>query len=81
MSDPQMQPAPRTSHVKEFGYDAPSGELHIQFKDGAFIYVYSGVPPDLYSRLLKADHPGQFHHQQIRGTFKFNKIRPTPPQL
>lgn len=77
-----MTPFPSSSTVHSIGYDPKSAELHVQYKGGAFKYVFQGVPPDVFQAFLAAPSKGQFNATAIKPRFrKFSKVRPTPPAL
>jgi hypothetical protein len=67
-----LQPV-KSSHIKAVGYDAASGDLHVEFKDAPSVYVWHGVPPKEYSAMLAAPSPGSFFHAHIRGKFRMSK--------
>ena len=72
MTGPALTPV-QSSHIAAVGYDAPTSDLHVQFKDGN-TYVYHGVPPALHQQLAKAESIGTFLHQNLRGKFKHSKL-------
>jgi len=47
------------------GYDEVTGELQVQFQNGA-IYSYQGVPPEIYQGLVNAPSKGQYFAYTIR---------------
>ena len=61
-----------SSTVNRVGYVADALELHVQFKSSAKIYVYEGVPPAVFERLLAAPSKGTFVNQQVKGTYAFH---------
>jgi hypothetical protein len=49
-------------------YDGRCERLELDFRDGTR-YAYTGVPPNLYLDLLRADSKGSFFNRHIRGRF------------
>ena len=49
-------------------YDGRRERLELDFRDGTR-YTYTGVPPNLYLDLLRADSKGSFFNRHIRGRF------------
>lgn len=67
----EMKPV-ESSQVKAVGYDPAASELFIEFTRGA-VYVYRGVPRDVYDRFLAAESKGRFFSQEIKGKFEHTK--------
>jgi hypothetical protein len=42
----------KSTNLKSLGYDAERRELEVEFQGGR-VYVYSGVPKDVYDRLME----------------------------
>lgn len=79
-SPPRMMPV-MSSTIKLVGYDPKGQTLHIQFKSGPQTYVYSGVSSKTFSEFMNAKSKGLFHSNEIKGKYKYSKIKPVPPQL
>ncbi|MCT1575685.1 KTSC domain-containing protein [Oceanobacillus kimchii] len=62
-----------SSNLLSVGYDSQSNRLVIQFRDGT--YEYSNVPSNIYQGLLSASSKGNYHHQHIKNSFPYRKIR------
>lgn len=62
-----------SSNVKSVGYDEKNELLEIEFNSGG-IYLYSGVPKQVYHDLMNASSHGKFVHQQIRGKYPYTRI-------
>lgn len=63
-----------SSNLSKVGYDAGSRTLRIEFKKGAgYTYVYAGVPPATYTRLLKAKSVGEYFTAYIKSRYPFTK--------
>jgi len=63
----------KSSNVKSVGYDAVHSELHVLYVDTAGLYVYLGVPPETFERLLKANSIGGFLNREVKAKYKFEK--------
>lgn len=64
---------PNSSNIAGFGHDPKTGILTIKFKNGGH-YDHEGVPADLAEQMAKAESPGKFYHQSIKGKFQ-HKVR------
>lgn len=62
-----------SSNLNAVGYDTTTGRLVIQFHSGTYEYV--NVPMEIYKGLMSANSLGQYHHQYIKYSFQYNKIR------
>lgn len=60
--------AVESSSILAMGYDPEQRELHIQFKTGK-IYIYEGVPQEVYDHMLAADSIGSYFHKFIRSAY------------
>jgi hypothetical protein len=80
MARPQMLPV-KSSNVGSVGYDPYASELHVTFKDNPWIYAHANVPQAVFLRFFTAPSKGKYYAEQIKGKFKFSKLRPIPPQL
>lgn len=63
-----------SSAVARIGYDAELEEGYVEFLDGD-LYVYEGVPPEVFEELANADSKGTFVNEVI----KEYPVRGTPP--
>ena len=63
----------KSSKVSAFGHDPETGELHVQYKDGA-TYAFEGVPADLHDSLRNAPSVGSFLHREIERKHKARKV-------
>lgn len=63
-----------SSNLKAACYCADSAELFIQFRDGT-VYVYFGVPAEVYHGLLSSASKGRFAHRHIYSRYKYARIR------
>ena len=55
----------KSSNVKAVGYDAEEETLQVEFKSGG-VYQYTGVQPEMYADLMKAESIGRFVSQVVR---------------
>lgn len=60
-----------SSHLMNVRFDQPD-QLYIQFRDGS-VYVYSGVPADVYDGLLSAGSKGKFFNTMIEGQYRYRR--------
>ena len=47
--------------------------LELEFISGG-IYMYYGVPKDIYNKFKEAESQGEFFHKEIRDNYKYEKI-------
>lgn len=80
MADPKMTPV-SSSTVHMVGYDPKEQELHVQFKSGPEIYVYSDFPAKKFGDFMNAGSKGLYHANEIKRHYAYTKKRPVPPQL
>lgn len=62
-----------SSNVEQIGYDEDLSELHVKFLNGPTIYVYMGVPQQVYEDLLNAPSKGSFLHVNVYENYPFEK--------
>lgn len=62
-----------SSNVEQIGYDEDLSELHVKFLSGPTIYVYMGVPQQVYGDLLNAPSKGSFLHANVYENYPFEK--------
>jgi len=65
-------PELQSSHLKACEHDAASGDLTIEFQDGAK-HTFAGVPRQVYAGLLSAPSPGSFFRRHIKGQYRSSK--------
>lgn len=63
----------QSSNVEAVGYDAAAAELHVQYLSSPAVYVYQGVPEDVFERLLNSPSVGSFLHAEVKGVYPFYK--------
>ena len=69
-----MQRTPvSSSNVASIGYDIASRTLEVEFNNGQ-VYQYFDVPEPVYQSFLQASSKGQFHHQNVKGTYRFERV-------
>lgn len=60
-----MQRRPiRAGKLKSAGHDERTGELEIEFNDGA-VRVFNGVPVEVWRRLLSSPNPASYFEDRI----------------
>lgn len=57
-----------SSNLLSVGYNAATYDLYIKFRDGS-VYVYSGVPENLYRGLMNANSKGSYASAYIYNAF------------
>jgi len=60
-----------SSQIAQAGYE--NGVLAIKFKSGGE-YTYTGVPEELFQKLLTAELVGSFFGKHIKGKFEYKKV-------
>lgn len=63
-----------SSNIESVGYDKKKNELYVEFKNGS-TYKYFELPSSLHAQMLAADSKGGFLNKEIKGKFKFEKVR------
>jgi KTSC domain len=71
MSIPRMHPV-ESSAVARIGYDAGAEEAYVEYLDSD-LYVYEGVPADIFEALANADSKGTFVNAVIKA-YPFRKL-------
>lgn len=61
-----------SSHVSAVGYDAESGELHIEYSNGTKA-VYHGVPADIAELVTNGYSVGSALHNHVKGKFEVSQ--------
>lgn len=65
----------QSSNIDFINYNEPSKTLYIKFVSGS-IYMYYGIPKNLWDRFKTAPSKGKFFFRNIRSKpFKFKKIK------
>lgn len=64
-----------SSNVASVGYSTSLRALEIEFTRGA-IYRFLDVPVGVYQAFLASDSKGHFIAEQIRGHYRFVRVRP-----
>ena len=59
--------------IRAVGYDPKSQALEVEFSNGT-VYVYSGVSPEVYRRLMNAPTPGSFFEERIADEFSSRRV-------
>jgi hypothetical protein len=59
--------------IAMFAYDVVAKSLLIRFKTGE-VYVYQGVPREIFDRFREARSKGQFFHSAIRDRFVSRRL-------
>jgi hypothetical protein len=59
-----------SSNIAAVGYDQTQNNLHIQFKGKDTVYLYRGVPLELYEAMMSAESIGSFYARHIKNVIK-----------
>lgn len=59
-----------SSWIKDWSYDASTGNLDIETKSGAS-YTYGDVPQGIADEFSDADSLGEFHNTCLRGQYDY----------
>ena len=65
----------QSSNVVSVGYSRQLHALEIEFVRGA-TYRFLDVQPSLYRQLLAAESKGRFIFENLRGKYRFVRVRP-----
>ncbi|MEO6454986.1 MAG: KTSC domain-containing protein [Ginsengibacter sp.] len=63
-----------SSVVSAISYNAATATLRITFVSG-MIYDYKNVPEEVYTALKTSGSKGTYLNQQIKGSYRFEKIK------
>ena len=62
-----------SSNIRSIGYDRQLATLEVEFTSGD-VYQYFNVPEHLYQQFLHASSHGQFLNDNIRYSYRYQKI-------
>lgn len=83
LDNPQPDPEPAeepdwhplvSTNLKRCRFTPATAELEIEFNGASWTYI--AVPADVAARLVTADSPGKFFHENIRGHFEGAGTKP-----
>lgn len=63
-----------SSNIQSIGFDAQFNTLEVEFTSGE-IYQYFNVPEHLYQNLMNAPSKGQFLNDNIKYSYRYQKVR------
>lgn len=66
--------AVESSTMRSVGYETDDQVLEIEFDSGA-VYQYSGVPANVYRRLLQAESKGRYFNDEIREIYSYVQVK------
>ena len=69
---PMMYPV-QSSNVSEIGYNDKELDLYVKFNNGS-IYMYSGVPENIWENFMSAESKGKFVHQYLKGQYDYLRV-------
>ena len=73
MPQPEEMNQVSSSNIAEWGYDAPSSELWINFNSGGGGF-YSGVPTDVAEGMREAPSKGSYHAQFLKHQYPYTRV-------
>lgn len=62
-----------SSNIRSIGHDPQSATLEVEFTSGD-VYQYFNVPDHLYQQFLHASSHGQFLNDNIRYSYRYQKV-------
>ena len=62
-----------SSRLHAVGYDAKTGNLEVEFPDGT-VWVYHGVPREVYVSLLTAPSIGRYFNRYVVGAYDYERL-------
>lgn len=68
---------PQSSNISQIAYDAASGQLYVEFRNGR-IYRYSEVSPDVWNQFIDADSAGQFFAARVKNAYASQIVTEIP---
>ena len=68
-ADIEMQSV-KSSLLDKVGYDPEAKVLAVQMNYSSDVYLYRGVPQDIFDDLLAAESKGGFYVKNIKGKYK-----------
>ena len=68
-ADIEMQSV-KSSLLDKVGYDPEAKVLAVQMNYSSDVYLYRGVPLDVFDDLLAADSKGAYYVKNIKGKYK-----------
>ena len=63
----------QSTAIREIDYDDRHGKLMVRFSDGD-LYVYVGVPGEVYCGFVEAPSKGRYFSEAIRDRYPFNRM-------
>lgn len=61
-----------SSNICSIGYDSSQAVLEVEFTSGD-VYRYYGVPQYLYEQFMGSASKGEFLHDHIRDSYRYQK--------
>jgi hypothetical protein len=59
--------------LRSVGYDDSTKILEIEFRSG-LVYQYSGVPPKVYTDLMRSSEIGKYFSDKVRTQFRTKQV-------
>ena len=60
--------------LEQLSYDEHTRTLRAKFRDSGRIYLYRGVPQDVYDALIFADSLGVYFNSQVRDHYACEEL-------
>tara|TARA_R110002020_G_scaffold26270_23_gene84906 strand:+ start:869 stop:1084 length:216 start_codon:yes stop_codon:yes gene_type:complete len=64
-----------SSLIKSIGYQEETSVLEVEFNNGS-VYLYAGVPEDIYDQILEADSAGKAFNNLVKtnGAYPYQRV-------
>lgn len=69
---PEMQPV-SSSNVESIGYDPEDQVVYVRFLNQS-VYIYKGVPENVFEDLKNADSVGSYLHRNYKNVYPYERI-------
>ncbi|AFK66619.1 hypothetical protein COPG_00023 [Colwellia phage 9A] len=69
----KMHETPESGNLSKVGYNKEHQYVVVHFSYGG-IYMYKGVPEDVYKAFIEAESVGKFLSANIKNVYEFEKV-------
>jgi hypothetical protein len=70
----------KDSNIVSAGWCEETQDLELEFASLA-VYVYYGVPQNIWEAFLRAESKGKYHARAIMGNYRYQCIKHRPPKV
>ncbi len=64
-----------STSIEAIGYDRPSRELYVRFRESGRTYAYWEVEESVFEELLGAASKGNYFNREIKGAYAYGQVR------